>query len=247
MLVMMAPARNVRPCLPPGLAPTRAPFASEAQQLADAVREYDPWQLESILDVDAPRALELFHAYQAFNADLPGTPALFSYYGAAFRNMNPADFDDADLRFAQEHFRFLSALYGMLRPLDGVLNHRLGMNFRPHGQDLYAFWGDRIYKEIYRGAGMLVNLASTEYAKLVTAHRSAKDEMITCRFLVQKQGRARGTVSTVRIARGQMARYIVKNKIDRPEGLKGFNWEGYRFIDGLSDAWTYVFVQTLGF
>ena len=40
-------------------------------------------------------------------------------------------------------------------------------------------------------------------------------------------------------------RYIQHNPnaADGPEGLKAFDWEGYRFIEGRSDPLNYVFIQ----
>ena len=75
---------------------------------------------------------------------------------------------------------------------------------------------------------------------------AAGDEMIRCRFLVQRPGGARGTVATIRAARGLMARYIIKNRINRPEGLRGFDLDGYRYMEYQSNEWEYVFIRGLG-
>ena len=245
MLAIMSPARNTRPASLTGVEPDCPLFPDEARQLVDVLRGYSPWELESLLDTNPERALEICVSYQHFDPAVPGTPALLAYCGAAFRNLNVQDFDLDDFSFAQEHLRILSALYGLLRPADGILSHRLGMqrDFRINGQDLYAFWGDRLYKELFRGGEPVVNLTSEEYAKLITPHLAPVDILITCRFLVQKPGVARGTVSTVRAARGQMARYLIKNRITEPEGLKAFDWEGYRFIESRSDDFNYIFIQ----
>ena len=42
-----------------------------------------------------------------------------------------------------------------------------------------------------------------------------------------------------KMCRGAMARYIIENKIDRPEGLADFDYEGFR----LWDAPTVTFVS----
>ncbi len=245
MLVIMAPARNVRLVTDKKLKPGKPLFLSEAARLAAVLKEYDPWRLESLLDLNPGRAVEMLKCYLRFDPGDPGSPALLSYYGAAFYNMNPQDFNARELAFAQNHLRILSALYGVLRPMDGVLPHRLGMkkDFLIGGQDLYAFWGGRVYGEAFKDGGPVVNLASLEYAKLITPHLKPGDVMISCRFLIQKPGGARGTVSTIRAARGLMARYIIKNKITGPEGIKEFDSDGYRYISGLSNARSYVFIK----
>ena len=244
MRTILAPARNVRPAAC-GAAPSGLLFPAQVARLVDLLREYSPWQLESLLDVPPERAFALYDAWRAFDVNATGTPALLAFYGAAYRNMAPQDFTKADLSFAQAHLRILSALYGMLRPLDGVLDHRLGLkkDFSPGGRDLYAFWGNTLYRELYATGEWVINLASAEYAKLITPHMRPGDAMLTCRFLLDKPGGPKGTVSTVRAARGLMARFIVKNRIDRPEDLKEFDADGYRFAPGHSNGHSYAFVK----
>lgn len=246
MIAIMSPARNVRP-VKSSIATTRPMFGKEAAQLADFLCSYDPWRLESLLDVPPERVFELYDDYRNFDAERPGAPALLAYYGAAFHNMSPQHFAAGDFAFAQQHLRILSAFYGMLRPLDGIVNHRLGLKkeFSAGGQSLYAFWGDKLYDALYRkdGAGVVVNLASMEYAKLITPYMRAGDQMVHCRFLVDKPGGARGTVATVRAARGLMVKYIVRNRITEPDDLRGFDEDHYGFVRARSTALEYVFVK----
>ena len=46
-------------------------------------------------------------------------PAICAYTGAVFKRIVPRDFSEDDFRYAQEHMRITSFLYGLLRPLDG--------------------------------------------------------------------------------------------------------------------------------
>ena len=32
-----------------------------------------------------------------------------------------------------------------------------------------------------------------------------------------------------KMCRGEMVRYIIKERVDSPEGLRGFSWEGFAF------------------
>jgi len=245
MLVLLSPARNIRPFLNSNVEVGRPVFLPEAMRIVDVLKEYDPWRLESLLDLNPERAVEIMKCYRDFEPEAPGTPALLSYYGAAFRNMDPEDFNKSDFAFAQKQLRILSALYGILRPADGVLPHRLGMkkDFRIDGKDLYEFWGRRIYEQVFPQGVPVVNLASLEYVKLIKPFLCPGDEMVACRFLVHKQGGARGTVATIRAARGLMARYIIKNRITKPEGLKDFDMDGYRYIESRSNTREYVFIR----
>ena len=44
-------------------------------------------------------------------------------------------------------------------------------------------------------------------------------------------------------ARGRMARYVIDNRIDQAEGLKGFDLDGYRFQASLSTDADWVFAR----
>ena len=49
------------------------------------------------------------------------TPALLAYQGIQYQYMAPGVFTDGEFAYVQEHLRILSGLYGVLRPLDGVV------------------------------------------------------------------------------------------------------------------------------
>ena len=59
--------------------------------------------------------------------DQKGEPALLSYEGIQYQYMAPSVFEDAQFAYAQEHLRILSGLYGVLKPLDGIVPYRLEM------------------------------------------------------------------------------------------------------------------------
>ncbi|MBD3666423.1 MAG: peroxide stress protein YaaA, partial [Kangiella sp.] len=162
-----------------------------------------------------------------------------------------AQLSAADLDYAQTHFRILSGLYGLLKPMDLIKAHRLEMGTKlgnEKGADLYAFWGTRIANLLSEdcaasgGANVIVNCASVEYFKSVDRKALAPD-VLTPVFKEEKAGVAKIVSFYAKKARGMMARYMIQNRIDRPEGLKDFNEEGYVFRPALSDEKTYVFTR----
>mgnify|MGYP000638765993 CR=1 FL=1 len=75
--------------------------------------------------------------------------------------------------YIQEHLRILSGFYGVLKPLDGVTPYRLEMQAKVKAEDkrdLYAFWGDKLYREVRGDDHVIVNLASKEYSRCVEAY-----------------------------------------------------------------------------
>ena len=52
--------------------------------------------------------------------------------------------------------------------------------------------------------------------------------VITAKFLNVKDGKARALMYYAKYGRGLMARWIMQNRVDRAEGLKDFNLDGYK-------------------
>lgn len=113
------------------------------------------------------------------------TPAILAYDGIAFKYMAPSIFENEQFAYIQQHLRILSAFYGVLKPMDGVKPYRLEMMAKVsihHTKNLYEYWGDRLYQEIQDASGIIINLASKEYAKCIEKYLQEKDQFITITF-----------------------------------------------------------------
>ena len=176
--------------------------------------------------------------------------ALFAFKGDVYLGLDAYSLDEAGLDFAQQHLRILSGLYGLLRPLDLMQPYRLEMGTRlstETGSNLYQFWDDRITRALNQelqqsDSSSLINLASNEYFKVVKPAR-LKAEVITPTFREWRKGEYRFISFSAKKARGLMSRYMIDQRIDQPEGLKDFDYEGYRFNPKLSSAGDWVFTR----
>lgn len=71
--------------------------------------------------------------------------------------------------------------------------------------------------------GVLVNLASAEMKRLFDWRRIAGElNVITPEFKTIKEGRERSIVIYTKMSRGQMARFILKNRLVHPSELAAF-------------------------
>ena len=176
--------------------------------------------------------------------------ALFAFKGDVYLGLDAYSLDEAGLDFAQQHLRILSGLYGLLRPLDLMQPYRLEMGTRlstETGSNLYQFWDDRITRALNQelqqsDSSSLINLASNEYFKVIKPAR-LKAEVITPAFREWRKGEYRFISFSAKKARGLMSRYMIDQRIDQPEGLKDFDYEGYRFNPKLSSAGDWVFTR----
>jgi cytoplasmic iron level regulating protein YaaA (DUF328/UPF0246 family) len=144
--------------------------------------------------------------------------------------------------------RILSGLYGILKPLDLMQPYRLEMGTKfanKAGKDLYAFWGERLLDAINAELAAMprpvaVNLASEEYFK-AAAGRKINGQVIQPVFEDWNNGKYRIVSFYAKRARGLMTRYAVINRLDEPEGLKGFADDGYAFVPEVSEERRWVF------
>ena len=176
--------------------------------------------------------------------------AILAFNGDVYSGLDANSFSDKDFSFAQQHFRILSGLYGLLKPLDLMQAYRLEMGTRldnVRGNNLYQFWGDIITQELNKalaeqGDDVLINLASNEYFKVVNK-KLLNASIITPQFKDWKNGQYKMISFFAKKARGLMARYIIQNQITNSEQLKNFDLAGYQYSSDLTQANEWVFTR----
>lgn len=172
------------------------------------------------------------------------TPAVLAYEGLAYQYMAPAVFEDGHFEYVQEHLRILSAFYGVLRAMDGVVPYRLEMQAKASigtAKDMYAYWGSRLYEAVRDESGIIINLASKEYARCIEKYLTVKDTYITIVFCEKADDKLVTKGTYAKMARGEMVRYMAEHCIENPVEIKHFNRLGYSFRDDLSSDAEYVF------
>jgi len=187
---------------------------------------------QDLADLNAQRFKDFKTPFTTDNAK----PAILAFKGDTYMGFDVDTLDARGLRFAQDHVRILSGLYGVLRPLDLIQPYRLEMGTRlpvNGSDDLYGFWGDRITESLNRAVkpkrgGVIVNLASNEYFGSVRKEK-LDARLVTCVFKEVKDGNAKVVAFFAKRARGMMARFICENRINRVEDLKTFASDGYRY------------------
>jgi len=228
---------------------------SESQLLVKKLQTYTPARLSTLMDISDKLAALNASRYQSFQT--PFTPAnarqaILAFKGDVYEGMDVSSYNKKDFEFAQEHVRILSGLYGLLRPLDLIQPYRLEMGTKlpnPRGKDLYGFWGDRITQalnlELAKAKNsVLINLASEEYFKAVRP-KSLKGELVNIVFKEQQKGQLKIIGLFAKKARGLMASYIVRNRIDNIKDILEFQDNGYGYAKSLSGKGNLVFVRKL--
>jgi cytoplasmic iron level regulating protein YaaA (DUF328/UPF0246 family) len=245
MIAIISPAKKIQlsPC---GLPASTPEYLRETKRIIQALKGYEPWQLESLLKVNQSLALDAYLMHQSFDLSQKGSPALLSYRGLVFQHIGAEDFTSDQLLYANRHVRILSAAYGILKPLDGILPYRLEMQCKlslDGLKNLYQFWKDKPYASLVKEDSVIVNLASEEYAKCIRSYLTPHVRMIDVEFLSFYKGDYKILPAWAKIARGEMVRFIVKNRPSTPEQLQSFQYDGYSFVPRLSSDTKYVFTR----
>ena len=246
MKIIIAPAKKMVDG-PPELPHIDLPrFLRQAQVLAEHIRSLSYGEAKAMWCCGDPIAKLNYERHQRLDLRRNLTPAILAYRGVQYTQMAPGVFDYAMLDYIQKNLRILSGLYGVLRPFDGVRAYRLEMqaqiNMGPCA-NLYQFWGAKIAQELFVGGKTILNLASKEYSRCVSDYLTEDIRFVTCRFGRLRDGRLVEQGTQVKIARGEMVRFLAENKIEDIEALKAFDRLGYVYESGLSSRDELVFVQ----
>ncbi len=252
MLVVISPAKRLD--WQERSAEMSAPeFQDDAVRLARTARNLTLGNLKSLMGLSDDLARLNRDRFAAF-ADAPEPeatrPAALAFAGDTYQGLQAESLSDEDLDWARERLGILSGLYGVLRPLDAIQPYRLEMGSRlktRRGGNLYDYWRDGPAKALNAraeatGATALINCASQEYFGAVDL-KTLTLPVVTPQFLERKDGTAKIISFYAKRARGSMARYVVQNRLTRPEQIETFDTDGYAFSPELSEPGKPAFVR----
>lgn len=226
-------------------------FEKYAKQHALELGSMPAEKLEKLLHINSKLAAENHLRYMDFFSETnKSIPALLSYTGMVFKRINAQDFTDEDFLFAQQHLLISSFLYGLLRPSDLIKNYRLEGNVKldsAEGKTMFNFWKpiltDFFITAIKEQGGILINLASEEMKNLFDWKKVCNEiRVITPEFYTIKNGKLTAVTVYAKMCRGEMTRHIIKKRIENPEELESFSWEGFVYNERHStpDQWFFV-------
>ncbi|MDX8409116.1 MAG: peroxide stress protein YaaA [Mariprofundales bacterium] len=254
LMVLISPAKKLAEGVARrGYAMTQPMLLSQAETLMALLRPMDSFAIAELMKLSMSLADLNMARFQHWR--LPFThdnamQALFAFRGDVYRALDVDTLDHDAIGFSQQHFRILSGLYGLLRPLDLMQPYRLEMGTRLAngcGPNLYAFWRQSLVQALQQsiteiGATHVINLASQEYFKAVDSSELSV-AVVTPLFKQWHRGQYRVIGIHAKRARGLMCRQIVQHRITDPEALKVLNIEGYYFDPAQSCGSEWVFVK----
>lgn len=257
MLILLSPAKSLDFSDSAVKTHSVPEFLEDTDALIATLRKKSQDEVASLMHLSDKLAELNVGRYQEYQR--PNTPgdnakqALLAFKGDVYRDWPLDSYEEADFEYAQGRLRILSGLYGALRPLDLIRPYRLEMGTRlttDRGTNLYQFWGSTITEKLNEalaqtGDDTVVNLASNEYFSSVKK-RALDATIVSPVFKDWKNGKYKIISFYAKRARGAMAHYLLKNRVESLAGLRAFDADGYGLDEESSTPEAPVFLRRQG-
>ena len=155
MIIVVSPAKTlnfspVRAAKLKSLAPSVPQYLEATKVLVAQLRDYPSLQLQALMQISEDLGNLNHQRFQNWDPSFPkaqSKPAVLAFDGDVYDGLDANTLTTPQLRWANQHLRILSGLYGLLRPLDWLQAYRLEMGTplaNVSGKNLYQFWGAQI-------------------------------------------------------------------------------------------------------
>ena len=251
MIIIISPAKSMDfNSEAPSSKSSNLDITTKTSSLINKLQSLSANQLAKIMNVSKKIADLNYERFQTYRIS-PEKPAIFAYTGDVYKNIDTQTLSPEVLEFGQDHLRIVSALYGLLRPLDKIKAYRLEMVTRIPGiapKGLASFWKKQITGQLNTELAnhqnkFLINIASNEYAAVIDK-ASLNVQMINIHFREIRDGKVKNIALNSKRARGMLADYIIRNELDSPEDIKSFNKGGHRLNQTMSDFSNFFFTRS---
>ena len=218
-------------------------FQNEAQAFARNLAQYSTETIAEMLGCSPQIAVQNKLRYMQFFDEQTKMPAILAYHGQAYKHLKAETFTVEDLNYAQDKLWITSFLYGLLRPLDGILPYRMEGNvelLNGEGLNMFGFWKKRLtdvlIDSVKTGDGILIHLATEEYQHMFDWQHVRKEvRIVQPLFYVRKGNDLKMQAVWAKTCRGAMTRFIIENRITNPDDLSAFAYEGFEYEPTLGE------------
>lgn len=230
---------------------TKSSFLKYAKPVHAVLKKKSPRELMELMDISQNLADLNWQRNKKWKT--PFTPdnarqAVFAFAGDVYDGLDAYSLPEGKFQVLEKKLRILSGLYGLLKPFDLIQPYRLEMGTKlqvGEAENLYQYWRPivtaALNKELKRKE-LFINLASNEYFGAVDT-KALKVPVITPVFKDYKDGELKMISFFAKKARGLMVRYILDHDVESLDGIKAFDYEGYRWDESLSKGTELVFTR----
>jgi uncharacterized protein len=237
MIAVVSPAKSLDFETLSNVKTTKPRLLECTNQLIEVLKKKSPEDIKELMGISdnlAELNVNRYHSYKPTHSVSNAKPSVLAFQGDVYQGLKAETFDESTMQFAQKHFRILSGLYGLLRPLDLIQPYRLEMGTKLAFDDyntLYQYWDSTILNLLMKdlkaqGDNVIINLASVEYFKSVDK-RQMNAQVIDVEFKDFKSDKYKIISFYAKKARGSMSRFMIQNRINSVDDLRAFDYDGY--------------------
>ncbi|HET6784818.1 MAG TPA: YaaA family protein, partial [Erysipelotrichaceae bacterium] len=159
------------------------------------------------------------------------------YKGVVYDCFNLNDFSENEINYLNEHVRIISALYGVLKPYDGIQPYRLDFTMKLNNINLNRFWKSKILT-YFKKEDFILDCASQEFSHFL---KPLKEKVHRIEFIDNVDGQDKVISYNAKKMRGLMAYYCIKNQVNSVEQIRNFYEEDYKYQTHHSDNSVSIF------
>lgn len=220
-------------------------FIDRADDIAKRMSKLSFDELKEVLKTNDKLTADAFEMYKNYNTS-PPSAAILSFDGIQYKYMAPTVFDDDMLSYVNKNVFILSAVYGALRPFDAVVPYRLEMNspaVKLGLKSMYEFWSESIADYVYKNDNLVLGLTSAEYTRSIKKYVRGERRFVYVSFGEMIDGKIVEKGVYVKMARGDMIRYLAENNITDLDGVKKYCGLNYVYHPELSSENVITFIK----
>jgi uncharacterized protein len=214
-------------------------FFKESQVLLENLRTYSVPEIEKLMSISEKLADLNFKRFLEMSAHMTiqnSRACLQAFTGDVYSGFDLNEYSKKDYEYADKVIRIISGFYGVLKPLDFIQAYRLEMKTKlpvykseeQIAKNLYEFWGSQLTEYLESEGGDVVNLASKEYSAAID-FSGLSQKVLDVDFYEIKNGQPKIVAIYAKKARGVMADWIVRCRIENLQEIQKFDFNGYKF------------------
>ncbi|MFU8792759.1 MAG: YaaA family protein [Acholeplasmataceae bacterium] len=236
MIILFSPAKTFKPTNERAL--SMPVFEDKALDLVKKIKKIPTNHLQKSMHLSDQLTSTVMTYYQTFNKEKK--PAIYSYMGQAYKALDVYHFTHNHMKLLSERLYILSALYGILKPLDGISYYRLDFNHHPF-DSLYTYWRKPVndYLRNTHPDDVIINLASKEFSQLIESNHT----MVTLEFLTKKNDTFQSLSMHVKTMRGLFLRHLILYDIKTLDAIKDIVIDHYHYAPDHSNNQMFVFIK----
>ncbi len=213
MLILIPPSEGKTP------GGTHPPLAAPSSPVKTMIQQLQTYSgdLEKLLGVKGP-ALKKACQINTEILSNPTLPAIERYSGVVYKAIDYPSLDAKAKKFFNTHVRIISAIFGLVAPLDLIPDYKLKID----KLGAQAFWRDILTPQVKDV--ICFNLLPKAHQKAITLKHSWNID-----FVITKNGKSTRSGHQGKYIKGRFVRWLCQNQITHPDDGEGFKEEGYHW------------------